>query len=91
VQPVATKELQALQQQLIASFNSVFPGTIHPTDLKFHPHVTVAYRDLSFEMFKQAWEEYRHKSFHASFRADAVYLLQHDSRKWNIISTHHLS
>jgi 2'-5' RNA ligase len=91
VQPVATKELQALQQQLIASFNSVFPGTIHPTDLKFHPHITIAYRDLSIEMFKQAWEEYKYKSFHASFRADAVYLLQHDSRKWNIISTHHLS
>ena len=91
VQPIITKELQSLQQQLISSFNSVFPGNIHPTDLDFHPHMTIAYRDLSFEMFKQAWNEYKHKSFNATFEVDAIYLLQHDSKKWNIISTHNLA
>ena len=91
VQPVLTKELQALQQQLIASFNSVFPGNIHPTDLDFHPHITIAYRDLSLEMFKQAWNEYKHKTFNESFEVDAIYILQHDSKKWNIIATHNLN
>ena len=91
VQPILTKELQALQQQLIASFASVFPGNVHPTDLDFHPHMTIAYRDLSFEMFKQAWTEYKHKSFDETFEADAIYLLQHDSKKWNIIATHNLN
>lgn len=90
IQPILTKELQAVQQQLIASFNSAFPTHIHKTDLNFHPHITIAYRDLSFEMFKQAWNEYKHKSFHATFEVDAIYLLQHDSQKWNIIATHNL-
>lgn len=75
VQPILTKELQSLQQQLIESFSSVFPGNIHPTDLDFHPHMTIAYRDLSFEMFKQAWSEYQHKSFDATFEAEAIYYL----------------
>ena len=91
VQPVVTKELQSFQQQLISSFNSVFPGNIHPTDLDFHPHMTIAYRDLSPEMFKQAWNEYKQKSFDETFEVDAVYLLQHDSINWNIISTYNLS
>ncbi len=91
VQPVVTKELQALQQQLIANFSSVFPGNIHPTDLDFHPHMTIAYRDLSPEMFQQAWNEYKHKSLDEAFEVDAVYLLQHDSKKWNIISTYNLA
>lgn len=90
VQPIVTKELQALQQQLIASFSSVFPGNIHPTDLDFHLHITIAYRDLSPEMFQKAWSEYKHKSFDGIFEVDAVHLLQHDSKKWNIISTHNL-
>ncbi|HVX25211.1 MAG TPA: 2'-5' RNA ligase family protein [Parafilimonas sp.] len=90
VQPILTKELQALQQQLIASFDSVFPGNVHPTDLDFHPHITIAYRDLSFETFKQAWSEYKYKSFDATFKVEAVYLLQHDLKKWNIIATHNL-
>jgi 2'-5' RNA ligase len=90
VQPVVTKELQALQQQLIASFSSVFPGNTHPTDLDFHPHMTIAYRDLSPEMFNKAWNEYKNKSFDEAFEVDAVYVLQHDSKKWNIISAYNL-
>ena len=91
VQPIVIKELQSLQKQLIASFSSVFPRNIHPTDSDFHPHIPIAYRDLSPEMFKQAWNEYKHKSFEEKFEVDAVYLLQHDSKKWNIIATHNLN
>ena len=90
VHPIVCKELRSLQQQLIASFSSAFPGSVHPTDLEFNPHMTVAYRDLSPEMFSKAWEEYRQKPFDASFEVDAIYLLQHDSKKWNIISTYNL-
>lgn len=91
VQPAVTKELLALQQQLIASFSSAFPALLHSVDREFSPHMTVAYRDLTPAMFKKAWEEYKTKSFDALFEADAVYLLQHDSKKWNIVATHNLT
>jgi 2'-5' RNA ligase len=90
VQPVAIKKLQALQQQLIASFSSAFPALLHSVDKEFSPHMTIAYRDLSPEMFAKAWSEYQHKQFDASFEVDAIYLSQHDSKKWNIIGTYNL-
>ena len=90
VHPESSKELMALQKQLIASFASFFPGELHNVDISFNPHITVAYRDLSPDMFAKAWNEYQHKTFDASFDVDAVYLLQHDSKKWNIIATHDL-
>ncbi len=91
VNPVVTKELQFMQKEIIASFSSLFPADIHPVDVKFNPHVTIAYRDLSPEMFSKAWEEYKIKSFNSEFEVDAFYLLQHDTKKWNIISTYSLS
>lgn len=91
VNPVVTKELRSLHQQLIASFNSAFPDNVHSTDLEFNPHMTIAYRDLSPEMFQKAWSEYKTKKFDASFEAEAIYLLQHDLKKWNVISTYNLN
>jgi 2'-5' RNA ligase len=91
VNPIITKELQLMQKEIIASFSSIFPEDIHPVDVQFKPHVTIAYRDLSPEMFSKAWEEYKLKSFAAEFKVDAFYLLQHDTKKWNIISTYCLT
>lgn len=91
VNPVVTKELQMMQKEIIASFSSIFPSDIHPLDIQFKPHVTVAYRDLTPDNFSKAWEEYKHKTFDDLFEIDAFYLLQHDTKKWNIIAIKNLS
>jgi len=52
-------------------------------DLPFHPHITVAFRDLKREFYKKAWEEFREKSFTGSFLSDRIWLLKHDGKKWN--------
>ncbi|MGZ5209988.1 MAG: RNA 2',3'-cyclic phosphodiesterase, partial [Kaistella sp.] len=57
----------------------------HPIS-QFHPHLTVAYRDLTFENFKKAWEEYEKKTFEDSFLVDKICLFKHDSQKWNLLS-----
>src|SRR6185312_4349412 len=67
VNPVVNKELQFIQREIIASFSSLFPEDIHPVDIQFRPHITVAYRDLTPEMFSKAWKEYKDKSFDAQF------------------------
>ncbi len=53
-------------------------------DRPFHPHVTVAFRDLKKSMFAKAWESCKEKSFKGEFTASRVALLKHDGRKWNI-------
>ena len=90
VHPTLNKELKFMQKEIIASFSSLFPGDIHSVDIDFNPHVTVAYRDLEPVMFEKAWEEYKSKPFNADFEVDAFYLLQHDTKKWNIIATYNL-
>jgi 2'-5' RNA ligase len=91
VNPLMSEELQFMQKEIVASFSSLFPADMHPVDKNFNPHVTVAYRDLDPEMFAKAWKEYMDKSFNEEFEVDAFYLLQHDTKKWNIISTYSLS
>ena len=51
-------------------------------DLPFHPHVTLAFRDLKKDMFLRAWEEFQSKKFAGDFSVDKITLLKHDGKKW---------
>lgn len=87
----ANNELIKMQKELIVGFNSLFPAYVHPIDVNFKPHMTIAYRDLTPQHFSKAWPEYRSKTFKEVFEVEAVYLLQHDTKKWNIIKTRELN
>lgn len=52
-------------------------------DQPFHPHVTLAFRDLRKPAFKLAWEEVRNRSYQATFDVGSVCLLQHDGYQWH--------
>ncbi len=79
-----------MQKEIIRSFKNSFPALIHDVDLKFKPHITIAYRDLGPEKFKEAWKEYQIKIFNAVFEVTDIHLLQHNTKQWNIISTYAL-
>jgi 2'-5' RNA ligase len=53
-------------------------------DLPFHPHVTIAFRDLKKNEFFLAWKAFQEKKFYASFEVSALTLLKHDGQLWNI-------
>ena len=84
VQVVPSETLDHLQYRLkkfckkeLGLFNAEYK------DLPFHPHLTVAFRDLKKPMFAKAWEEYKDKLFDAEFLADRIWLLKHDGERWN--------
>jgi 2'-5' RNA ligase len=52
-------------------------------DLPFHPHITLAFRDLQKEMFEKAWAEFKEKKFAGSFIINKITLLKHDGKVWN--------
>lgn len=56
----------------------------------FNPHVTVGYRNLTFENFLKAWEIYEDKSYKTKFLVDKISLLRHDG-KWISINEKKLS
>lgn len=47
----------------------------------FSPHITVGFRDLSFENYLKAWEVYKDKEYKTNFLVDKITLLRHDE-KW---------
>jgi 2'-5' RNA ligase len=56
----------------------------------FTPHMTIGYRDLSFENYLKALEIYQSKEYKTKFIVDKISLLRHDG-KWIPIAEKHLS
>jgi len=54
----------------------------------FHPHLTIANRDLRKKDFAPAFEHFSKIEYHASFTVNGIALLQHDGTQWQV---HHVS
>ena len=53
----------------------------------FHPHITVAFRDLRKPEFHKAWEKFQHEKYSSQFECAQFELLKHDGQKWNPFKT----
>lgn len=51
----------------------------------FHPHITIATRDLHKKDFAGAWPYFEEKQFRECFAATALSLLKHNGRTWEVI------
>lgn len=51
---------------------------------RFHPHMTIATRDLTEESFLRAWPEFAKRSFHDVFAVKSLFLLKHNGRTWDL-------
>lgn len=59
-------------------------------DRPFHPHVTLATRDLYKKAFNEAWEIFSVKKYEASWLASGISLLRHNKKNWDVIFTSQL-
>lgn len=48
----------------------------------FHPHITIAFRDLKKSAFYEMMDEYREKIFAANFTVNSFFLLKHTGKFW---------
>ena len=48
----------------------------------YHPHVTLAFRDLKKDQFEAGWNEFRDRKFGAQFECDRISLLKHNGKVW---------
>ena len=51
---------------------------------RFHPHMTIATRDLSEGSFLRAWPEIAKRPFDAVFAVNSLFLLKHSGRNWQL-------
>lgn len=86
IEPVINKSIKQLQKNVLNHFIKSFgKEQVAQNEYKFNPHMTVAYRDLLFNHFNIAWEEYKAKNFEAVFEVNSFHLLQHDGKKWESV------
>ncbi len=91
VDVVKNEQLFQLHKSLMYFLQNELKFTPRETPYSFHPHITLAYRDLTADNFNKAWAVYKDKPFKGTFKADAAYLLKHDYRKWEVLSRFSLS
>lgn len=49
----------------------------------FHPHLTIAFRDLKKAAFKDAWEEFQNKTYENTSPCTEFTLLKHNGKSWD--------
>jgi len=54
-------------------------------DKPFHPHLTLAFRDLKKSQYHLAWHEFSAKEYKAEFMADKIALLKHNGKNWDVV------
>jgi len=53
----------------------------------FHPHITIATRDLHKKDFADAWPYFENKLFTEEFEATGLSLLKHNGHNWDVVYT----
>jgi 2'-5' RNA ligase len=88
INPEPSSSLMSLQKQIRNFYQESFPSEkVMNYEFDYHPHLTIAFRDLQPAVFMEAWEEFKEKDFYGSFEVSHFHLLQHQVNKWQIIRT----
>ena len=75
-----------LQKQLVSHVKRHLNIFNQSDDMRgFHPHITIAFRDLKKATFYKAWEEYKSKSFSETFTCHSFSLLKHQKEEWVVL------
>ena len=83
----ASVELERLHYQIKQIMKTEFQ--ILNQDYKnqpFHPHVTIAFRDLKKQEFNSAWENFKDQKFDGSFVCKSISILEHTGKFWTVRS-----
>ena len=85
IQVMENPELNALQHDIVrTAAKKLKLENAQYKNRGFNPHMTVAFRDLKPAMFRQAWEEFRHRELVHSFEVRSIFLLKHNGKTWEI-------
>ena len=80
---VKNETLSGLQKELVFHVKSNLNIFNQYDDKRgFHPHLTIAFRDLKKENFYKAQKEYNGKTFNAEFSVTSFFLLKHTGKIW---------
>lgn len=85
VDVVQEEALAGMQRKLLEAMRvefQLFNGLYK--ELPFHPHMTIAFRDLRKAKFANAWAHFQTKAFDEAFTINELTLLKHNGSEWEI-------
>ncbi|MBX2870802.1 MAG: 2'-5' RNA ligase family protein [Saprospiraceae bacterium] len=75
--------LVEMQEQLKTEIERAL-GVEHKGPFGFHPHMTIAFRDLEQSVFPQAWAYFSEQSYLRTFTVENLTLLRHQVDGWQV-------
>ena len=78
------QSLQDLQSELVRQMKTgmnLFNANYK--DRGFHPHMTIAHRDLKKPKFYEAWDHFKDKELAHTFSVKSIWLLKHNGKTWD--------
>jgi len=79
--------LQDLQNQVMKYFQEPFNEVIKNNDRPFHPHITIATRDLKPGDLRKALEHFNNEKYFHSFQTKSISVLKLSPGKWNVLAS----
>jgi 2'-5' RNA ligase len=83
VNVVVSEQLQNLHSSVEDYMMLSFP--VKKSERPFHPHVTIANRDLDKRDFKQAFEYFKHLEFRDKFKVGHIHVLKSCPSGWEVV------
>ncbi len=87
IKPEESEELNNLQKNLSLLLQENFSLKDHEKSQKFHPHITLATKDLNRKKFPEIWNIFREREYNRSFSANSLILFKHNGSTWDLDST----
>ncbi len=87
VDVMKNEKLNNLHESLSDFIDQQNKFPVKKDDRSFHPHVTLATRDLYKKAFQEAWEVFSEKKYEAVWLANGISLLRHNKKNWDVIFT----
>jgi 2'-5' RNA ligase len=85
MEPELSQALQDLHMDLNDSMGSYFPQILEKSgDRPFHPHITLAHKDVTREQFKEIRDHYKNKAAPSSVIIEHFNILNHIGKGWAI-------
>lgn len=75
--------INELHRELQREVDKVFHLKENEKSRNFHPHFTLATRDLSYKDFEPAWKELQARDFRGIFTATSLVLFKHNGKTWD--------
>jgi len=87
ISPMANEQLNHLKQVADNFFKNNSVYNIKIDTRPFHPHITIATRDLYKKSFYEIWPWFAETKFQVEWTAEGISLLRHNKKNWDVIYT----